>query len=106
MRGALVEFPGSRLKPVDAFLSLEYGTTMNHIPVRFMPPVSPAERWIESIRVVYTHRSVCPQNLINEEELLKEKPVGEVERLKRLSSFTMSQYEECMRLNVYVPSGK
>lgn len=104
MRGAIVEFPDPELKPVESYLGLQYATTLTS-QMRFMPPMSSGEKW-KSIRVAFEHRSVCPQSLIHEEELKKMKPLGEIERLKRIAHFILTQTEECLNLNVYVPTGK
>ena len=103
MRGALVEFPNPDLHPVEAYLGLEYATTLRS-QMRFMPPVSPSERW-SSIRATFSQRSVCPQTIMNEKELLKQVPVGVVEKRKRMSAFVMSQTEECLSLSIYIPTG-
>lgn len=104
MRGAMVEFPHPELKPVESYLGLQYATTLTS-QMRFMPPMSSGEKW-KSVRVAFEHRSVCPQALINEDELKKKLPMGEVERLKRIAHFILTQTEECLNLNVYVPTGK
>lgn len=107
MRGALVEFTDRSLKPVDAYLGLQYATTLTS-QMRFMPPMSSAEKW-RLMRVVFAHRHVCPQKPINKdnfEELKKSKPEGEIERLRRIASFVLNPKEECLDLNVFVPTGK
>ena len=104
IKGALLKFSDEGLKPVEAFRSLQYASTLG-TQMRFMPPTSPSERW-KYIRVAFSYRSVCPQPLVKEDQLLRIMPIGEVERRKRIASYITEQTEECLNLNLYVPTGK
>ena len=104
VKGALLEFSDRSLKPVEAYRSLQYATTMG-TQMRYMPPTSPSDRW-KFIRVAFSYRPVCPQPIIKEDRLMKLLPRGEIERRKRIAPFTMSQTEECLNLNLYVPTGR
>ncbi|KAL4220133.1 hypothetical protein ACF0H5_020545 [Mactra antiquata] len=102
MRGALVEFKDPTLKPVISYLGLQFASTLNS-KMRFMPPVSTAEKW-KSIRVTFKPRSVCPQEQVVEDDIQGQVPQGEVEKMKRISHWTLEQIEECLTLNLYVPT--
>lgn len=104
LRGTIVEFSDPTLKPVEAYLGLQYATTLTS-QMRYMPPMSSAEKWTP-VRVAFAHRSVCPQPLINEDDLKKTKPRGEVERLKKIAHYLFTQTEECLNLNLYVPKAQ
>ena len=104
VKGALLEFSDKSLKPVEAYRSLQYATTLG-TQMRFMPPTSPSDRW-KFIRVAFSYRAVCPQPIIKEDKLLRALPHGEIERRKRIAPFIMSQTEECLNLNLYVPTGR
>ncbi|XP_064615301.1 neuroligin-4, X-linked-like [Liolophura sinensis] len=103
VRGALVEFEKDRnLKPVEAYLGLQYASLLGG-SLRFMPPTSPMEKW-NRIRAVMKHRKVCPQRQLDERELEKTLPKGRVRHLASISAFIREQTEDCLNLNLYVPT--
>lgn len=106
MRGLLVEYPTLSLKPVEAYLGIQYASTFASA-MRFMPPTSSPDKW-KSTRSVVKHRSVCPQRMVDESVLRRQKPVGEVIRLKKmLESVKLDgQKEDCLNLNIYVPGNR
>lgn len=104
IRGALVEFKDPSLKPVASYPGLQFGYSLES-QMRFMPPISPAEYW-DAVRVVFKTRPVCPQKRVVEKNLEGTMPLGEVEKMKRLAHFVLKQEEECLTLNVFVPTGK
>ena len=104
MRAVLVEFRVPGLKPVDAYLGIQYATTFGS-QIRFMPPTSSAEKW-RGMRSMFGVQPACPQRVLNSTVLTTYLPAGEVERLMRVSPATMSQNEECLYMNVHVPTGK
>ena len=104
IRGTLLKFSDEGLKPVEAFRSLQYASTLG-TQMRFMPPTSPSDRW-KFIRIAFSYRSVCPQPIFKENEVMTYLAKGEIDRRKRIAPFVMSQSEECLNLNLYVPTGK
>ncbi|XP_064638758.1 neuroligin-4, X-linked-like isoform X2 [Lineus longissimus] len=102
LRGMLVEIPNKHLPPVEAYLGLGYASLLGG-NLRFMPPTSPMEQW-NGVRVAITHRPVCPQKIPTEEELAAKYPKGRMEHFKRLIPFLKDQNEDCLNLNVYVPT--
>ncbi|KAK3581614.1 hypothetical protein CHS0354_017502 [Potamilus streckersoni] len=101
IKGALMEFSNSNLKPIESFKGLQYGTLYGG-RLRFMPPTSPLERW-KYTRVAFSLRPVCTQKALNENNLFKDIPKFGDERLKRISPYTLQQSEDCLTLNLYVP---
>jgi neuroligin len=102
LKGMLVEIPNKHLPPVEAYLGLAYASLLGG-NLRFMPPTSPMEQW-NGVRVAISHRQVCPQKIPTEEELFAKYPKGRVEHFKRLIPFLKEQSEDCLNLNVYVPT--
>ena len=105
LRGSLVEFPKDAylpLKPVEAYLGIPYAALRKNY-LRFMPPTSPQQRW-RGIHAASKVRSVCPQKILREKPLSEYLPRGTVEVLTRMATFTKDQNEDCLSLNLYVPS--
>lgn len=103
-RGILREFPGnSSLRPVHVYLGLEYASLLGG-SLRFLPPGSPIKQKWEGSRVITKFKKACPQRLIRPELLDKSMAKEYVERLKRLAAFVQDQTEDCLSLNIYVPS--
>lgn len=101
LRGALVQFESSHLRPVEAYSGLQYAS-LRKGRLRFMPPTSPLEKW-KGIRTAVNQRRVCPQTPINSSELSKILPLGRVKYLEGIASKIKMQDEECLSLNLYVP---
>lgn len=105
LRGSLVEFPKDAylpLKPVEAYLGIPYAALKRN-NLRFMPPTSPQQRW-KGIHAASRVSAVCPQKLLREKPLSAFLPQGTVEVLTRIGTFTKDQKEDCLTLNLYVPS--
>lgn len=93
--------PQSGLKNVDQFLGLPYAEA----PVgsrRFMPPGAPVP-W-QGVKLANKFASVCPQKLpdINNPDNTMSK--GRYDQLKRLLPYLKNESEDCLYLNLYVPS--
>lgn len=101
LRGILVQFKNSHLRPVESYLGLQYAS-LRQGRLRFMPPTSPLEKW-KGIRTAVNQRGVCPQAPINSSELNKTLPLGRVRYLEGIASIIEKQDEECLTLNVYIP---
>jgi hypothetical protein len=101
LRGILIARPGRQLPPVEAYLGLQYASTLGS-DLRFMPPTSSMEKW-EGIRVSMRFRPVCPQPVPDLDELAKRMPRGRVDHFRRLVPFIEKQNEECLYLNIYTP---
>lgn len=90
----------SRLKNVDQFLGIPYAEA----PVgsrRFMPPSSPLP-WTD-IKRAYKMEAVCPQKLPNLSDPTGYSK-GRYDQIKRLLPYLMKESEDCLYLNLYVPS--
>ena len=102
LRGLLVEMPNTYLKPVEAYLGLQYASVLGK-ELRFLPPTGPMEKW-SGIRVAISHRPVCPQKLPDLMALNATLPKGRLEHLRRILPSLREQQEDCLSLNVYVPT--
>ncbi|XP_061171373.1 neuroligin-4, X-linked-like isoform X2 [Saccostrea echinata] len=99
IRGLLVTFKGSHWTPVEVYRGLKYGYVGNH--KAYDPEWNKthiANKWL----------SVCPQEDISHEnslrELLKVLPRFHVIRLYHRSNYTKIQADDCLALNVFLPS--
>lgn len=104
MRGLLVTLQNDHLHSVDAYLGVQYASLLDG-DLRFMPPTSPMERW-DTVRVFMKFKPVCPQKLPNLAAMQERMPSGRVDHFERLIPFLEDQAEECLNLNIYVPTGK
>ncbi|KAH3813439.1 hypothetical protein DPMN_141896 [Dreissena polymorpha] len=104
MRGILIEFTGANLRPVDAYIGIQYATTFA-AQMRFMPPTSSAEKWRE-MRVMIGPKPACPQPVFNETYMRMMLARGEIERRKGIAPSTITPDEDCHYVNVYVPTGR
>ncbi|KAL9698721.1 hypothetical protein quinque_002162 [Culex quinquefasciatus] len=100
--GTIEHLEGRHLDPVEAFRGIPYASP----PIgtlRFMPPVTGA-LWSG---VKKAESPVCPQHLpdiANETAALERMPRGRLEYLKRLLPYLRNQSEDCLYLNIYVPT--
>ena len=91
------------LDPVDRILSIMYATTKT-TRLRFMPPSSPLEKW-SGIRMPIHFRSACVQKIRNEEYLRNVGvPDRLIDRLLKVAAAASSQTEDCLTLNLYIPT--
>ena len=89
------------LDPVIRILSIMYATTKT-TRLRFMPPSSPLEKW-SGVRMPIHFRSTCVQK-IHKEEYLRNVADRLIERLLKVSAAASSQTEDCLTLNLYIPT--
>lgn len=92
--------PQSRLKNVDQFLGIPFAEA----PVdsrRFMPPSSPLP-WLD-IKRANKLEAVCPQKLPNLSDPNGYNQ-GRYDQIKRLLPYLKRESEDCLYLNLYVPS--
>ena len=91
------------LDPVDRILSIMYATTKT-TRLRFMPPSSPLEKW-SGIRMPIHFRSACAQKIRNK-EYLRNAGVSDrlIVRLLKIAAAASSQREDCLTLNLYIPT--
>ena len=101
LRGVLVTLPNG-LPQVEAFQGLQYASILGG-DLRFMPPTSPMQKW-KGTKVALTFPPVCPQPVPDIEDLEKHLPLGRVDHFKRLLPYLDRQEEDCLNLNIYVPS--
>lgn len=106
VRGVLVEIPvkppAPSLRNVEAYLGLQFGFLRSDI-LRFMAPKGPVDTW-RDVRYADNYSEPCPQKKFNRKELRKFLPNGTIEHIHRVSQFINSTSEECLHLNVYVPT--
>ena len=91
------------LDPVDRILSIMYATTKT-TRLRFMPASSPLEKW-SGVRMPIHFRSTCVQKIRNEEYLRNiGVPDRFIDNLLKVSAAASSQTEDCLSLNLYIPT--
>uniref|UniRef100_A0A8C7V300 Neuroligin 2b n=1 Tax=Oncorhynchus mykiss TaxID=8022 RepID=A0A8C7V300_ONCMY len=100
LRGVRKELNNEILGPVEQYLGVPYATP----PIgerRFQPPEAPGS-WQE-IRNATQFAPVCPQNVhgVLPEIML---PVWFTDNLDAAASYVQNQSEDCLYLNVYVPT--
>ena len=101
-RGILVEFLGTSLEPIEAFLGLPYASLRSG-QLRFIPPAS-FSRSSDNFMNANITSGVCPQPRFNDNKhFMKSLPLGRYKQIERVMSHTYEQREDCLGLNVYVP---
>ncbi|XP_058821517.1 neuroligin-1 [Topomyia yanbarensis] len=96
-----VMHPQSGLKSVDQYLGIPYAEA----PVgsrRFMPPSAPIP-WT-GLKMAIKLSPVCPQNLPTLNNVNNNYSKGRYDQLKRLLPYLKVESEDCLYLNLYVPS--
>uniref|UniRef100_A0A182Y7E4 Carboxylesterase type B domain-containing protein n=1 Tax=Anopheles stephensi TaxID=30069 RepID=A0A182Y7E4_ANOST len=96
-----VMHPQSGLKNVDQFLGIPYAEA----PVgsrRFMPPSAPIP-W-NGLKMATKLSPVCPQNLPSLNNANNNYSKGRYDQIKRLLPYLKVESEDCLYLNLYVPS--
>ncbi|KAL0973762.1 hypothetical protein UPYG_G00210860 [Umbra pygmaea] len=100
LRGVRVPLPSEILGPVDQYLGVPYAAS----PVgekRFLPPDSPSS-W-SGIKNATHFAPVCPQNIHNAvPEIMM--PIWFTFNLDIVASYIQDQNEDCLYLNIYVPT--
>nr|XP_033802011.1 neuroligin-3 isoform X2 [Geotrypetes seraphini] len=100
IRGTRVPLPSEFLGPVDQYLGVPYAAP----PVgekRFLPP-EPPPSW-SGIRNATHFSPVCPQNIHNAvPEIMT--PIWFTSNLDIVTTYIQDQSEDCLYLNVYVPT--
>ncbi|ESO11392.1 hypothetical protein HELRODRAFT_91427 [Helobdella robusta] len=86
---------------IEAYFGLQYASLFGG-QLRFMPAKGPMEIW-SGIKIANVFKPVCPQNVVNNVEMLKKLPVAEFLRLQHLKPFVAQQHEDCLYMNVYRP---
>ncbi|XP_037696426.1 neuroligin-1 isoform X5 [Choloepus didactylus] len=101
IRGIKKELNNEILGPVIQFLGVPYATppTGEH---RFQPPEPPSP-WSD-IRNATQFAPVCPQNIIDGRLPEVMLPVWFTNNLDVVSSYVQDQSEDCLYLNIYVPT--
>ena len=100
LRGVRVPLPSEILGPVDQYLGVPYAAS----PVgekRFLPPEPPSS-W-SGIKNATHFAPVCPQNIHNAvPEIMM--PIWFTFNLDIVATYIQDQNEDCLYLNIYVPT--
>ncbi|XP_069468494.1 neuroligin-3 isoform X2 [Ambystoma mexicanum] len=100
LRGTRVPLPSEMLGPVDQYLGVPYAAPPTG-EKRFLPPEPPSS-W-SGIRNATHFSPVCPQNIHNAvPEIMM--PVWFTSNLDIIATYIQDQNEDCLYLNVYVPT--
>jgi neuroligin len=104
LRGVIYPKGGSLIKDVEAFLGVPYASAPA-ASLRFMPPLTPS-RWTGE-RIADKLGPVCPQilpDITNRSEALSRMPLLKFSRVLDVSKLLSNQSEDCLYLNIYMPS--
>ncbi|CAL4082806.1 unnamed protein product, partial [Meganyctiphanes norvegica] len=101
LRGSIKPLPNKHLRPVEVFLGVPYATPPTGSN-RFSPTRTPSP-WAGE-RVADQYGPVCPQRFPDNWDDATTPPKKRREQLKRLGNYLTHQAEDCLYLNVYVPS--
>ncbi|XP_058290424.1 neuroligin-4, X-linked-like [Hylobates moloch] len=101
IRGLRIPLPSEILGPVEQYLGVPYASPPTG-ERRFQPPESPSS-WT-GIRNATQFAAVCPQHL-DERSLLHDMlPIWFTASLDTLMTYVQDQNEDCLYLNIYVPT--
>lgn len=103
LRGSIRDLPNKHLRSVEVFLGVPYATP----PIgsnRFSPTRTPSH-WAGE-RMADQYGPVCPQHLpeLWEDQAEASMPRLRLLHIRRLANYLTHQAEDCLYLNVYVPS--
>ncbi|XP_063601148.1 neuroligin-4, X-linked-like [Penaeus indicus] len=103
LRGSIRALPNKYLRPVEVFLGIPYATPPTGSN-RFSPTRTPSP-WAGE-RIADKYGPVCPQHLpdIWEDQADLSMPRVRMQHVRRLANYLTHQEEDCLYLNVYVPS--
>ncbi|XP_076065046.1 neuroligin-3-like [Oratosquilla oratoria] len=105
LRGVIRSLNNKHLRPVEVFLGVPYATPPTGSN-RFSPTRTP-HPW-SGERMASQYGPVCPQQvpayLWNDTAALTYMPKSHLEHLRRLANYLTHQAEDCLYLNIYVPS--
>ena len=101
LRGVKVTLPNEILGPVEQYLGIPYALAPTG-ERRFQPPESPMS-W-PGIRNATQFAPVCPQFLEDRFLLNDMLPVWFTANLDTLVTYVQEQSEDCLYLNIYVPT--
>ncbi|XDB67244.1 hypothetical protein AB1E18_019610 [Capra hircus] len=101
IRGLRTPLPNEILGPVEQYLGVPYASPPTG-ERRFQPPEPPSS-WT-GVRNATQFAAVCPQHL-DERSLLHDMlPVWFTANLDTLMTYVQDQNEDCLYLNIYVPT--
>ncbi|XP_068222391.1 neuroligin-4, Y-linked-like [Palaemon carinicauda] len=104
LRGSIRPLPNKHLRPVEVFLGVPYATPPTGSN-RFSPTRTPSP-WAGE-KEADQYGPVCPQHLPelwDDDDAEASMPRSRLMHLRRLANYLTHQAEDCLYLNVYVPS--
>ncbi|KAI3365807.1 hypothetical protein L3Q82_000710 [Scortum barcoo] len=102
LRGVKVTLPNEILGPVEQYLGIPYALALATGERRFQPPEPPMS-W-PGIRNATQFAPVCPQFLEDRFLLNDMLPVWFTANLDTVVTYVQEQSEDCLYLNIYVPT--
>lgn len=105
LMGMLITFRNIKLRPVQIFKELPFASVFAK-KGRFCPPHK-QQAWSDKQISVFTSKrnyGVCKQLLLHEGKLVQQFPLLYIERMQRKSQFIVFQTEDCLFMNLYIPT--
>lgn len=105
IRGVTVSFPSEpRLKYVEAFLGVDYGSLKRYnVLFTFHPPSDPIPNKRSEVVDCSSLKGVCPQPHFDVNEYYGKLPTDMVKEYVKIAQESNSQVDDCLSLNVYSP---
>jgi hypothetical protein len=101
--GMLITFRSKQLRPIQIFKQLQF-SSINGNERRFLSPLR-AKIWTGArYPSNITNAGVCPQRHIHERSLIEQYPELYIERLKQRAPSVVFQTEDCLFINMFVPT--
>lgn len=98
--GMIFKFENDIFQPSEVLRGFSYASSK-----RFMEPIGSVEQWMEVRRFSGHDRGcVCPQSLDNGRQSLFNLSDVTMSNLRRLQPYIIRQDENCLALNIFVPS--
>lgn len=104
VRGVTVSFSSSiRLKNVEAFLGVDYGSLKRNILFTFHPPSDPIPNRKVDFIDSSSFKGVCPQPFEDPRKFHGKETTSMIQEYLRISKQPGAQTDDCLSLNIYSP---